>query len=400
MDSYILFLCGGKWQVPWIKHLKENGHRIILVDPNLDSLCREYADIFYKCDVKDVDSIYSFVIDHNYKIELVTSEQTDVSTIPVSILSSRFKTKTIDLEIINKFTNKYISREYVKNIDSRRVPKYEKIKNHIECSSFLEKVESAIIKPVDSQSSRGITKLSKSDSEEIKGNSFDLAKSFSSQDYVIVEEFVNGLEITVEGISVHGKHKTLTISKKKHFRDGIASELNYGISISEKLQEELLSFHNKIVDESGLNYGITHSEYIINEKTFEFWLVEMACRGGGTLIPSSIIPWVTGVDLYDIHYKQLFDLEVSIPQIVKNRNAILHFFEFKSGKVKSIKGLNELRKLEEIHLLELEFNIEDEIKEAIDDRGRQGFVIVLTENEMKSREVIKNIYKNINIEYY
>ena len=31
-DKYTLFLCGGKWQLPWFKFLKNKGHKLILVD--------------------------------------------------------------------------------------------------------------------------------------------------------------------------------------------------------------------------------------------------------------------------------------------------------------------------------------------------------------------------------
>jgi biotin carboxylase len=399
-DSYILFLCGGKWQVPWISYLKQKGHKIILVDPNENPKCKKYADLFYRCDVKDIEAIYTFVIENNFKIDLVTSEQTDVSTIPVSVLSSKLNTKAIPLDVVYKFTNKYLSREYVKNIDTRRIPKYKKIKNHIACFPFLEKVQTAIIKPVDAQSSRGITKLNKTDSKRKIENSFKAASSFSNQDYVLIEEFVDGVEFTVEGLSISGVHTVLALSEKKHFRDGIASELNYGVSLSEALQKELISFHNSIVTQTGLHDGITHSEYIVNEKTSEFWLVEMACRGGGTLIPSSIIPWVTGVNVYDMYYNQLFSKEVTALQIDENRNAILHFFEFSPGKVKSIKGIEKCKNIKEVHALELEFSVNDTIKEASDDRGRQGFVIVFAENEKQSRKVIDELYKQIKIDYY
>ena len=56
MNGKVLFICGGKWQLPWMRYLKNKGHQIVLVDPNKNPPCATLADIHIQCDARDVDS--------------------------------------------------------------------------------------------------------------------------------------------------------------------------------------------------------------------------------------------------------------------------------------------------------------------------------------------------------
>jgi biotin carboxylase len=399
-DSYILFLCGGRWQVPWIQFLKNKGHRIILVDPNENTWCSDYADTFFKSDVKDVEAIWKFIKVNSYPISCVTSEQTDVSTIPVAILSERLGTPCIPVEVVKKFTDKYLSKKHASTINKNHVPAFTEICSPRQLIEFVNTTGSTcIVKPSDSQSSRGISILQPGLSESNAHEKFENALRYGTNDYVIAEEFITGTEITVEGIVLSGKHFILATSRKKHFRTGIASELAYPLITESQLLNSLTEYHNKVVESTGIPFGITHTEYIIDEKTGSFHLIEMACRGGGSLIPSTIAPWVSNVDIYDLHYRQLLGGEkiTALPHTLASRSAILHFLEFPAGKVKSISGLEACREIAGIHTIDLEFKPGDTIYPAADDRGRQGFLIVLANTEDESRRIIEEVYNRLKV---
>lgn len=70
-----------------------------------------------------------------------------------------------------------------------------------------------IIKPLDSNSSRGVYTVT--DEKEID-DYFNESLSFSrSINAVLCEEYIEGTEFMVDGIVVNGKHYSLTVSKKK-----------------------------------------------------------------------------------------------------------------------------------------------------------------------------------------
>lgn len=403
MDKYILFLCAGKWQLPWLKYLKNKGHKIILVDPYDTSPCVPYADIFIQEDVKNADKIYEIVKANGYDIELVTSEQTDVSVIPVAMLAEKLGTRANPVEVVERLTNKAICREFIQKEFGKHCPEFARITTIEELLSFVSGAAAdIIIKPVDAQSSRGIFKIGKGDDEESIRECFAITQSFTQKDYIIAEDFVAGRELTIEGICFDNKHVTVTGSNKHHFRTGIASDLDYPFTMKEGLKEELIAFHNRMVAATGLQFGLTHAEYIINEEADDFWLIEVACRGGGTLLPSHIVPWVSGVSLYDMLYSSLFEQEA--PQLKQEDvktigTARLHFFEFDSGKVARIYGEEECRKFEFIIDMGLEFRVGDVLKNATDDRSRQGYVIIKSGIDNRIDEYLQQVYDTIKIEY-
>lgn len=396
-EKYVLFICGGRWQLPWLLYLKNKGHKIILADPHETSVCVAHADVFLKFDARDVDGIEQAVKSSGYIIEFVTSDQTDIATQTVAELSKRFGTRGNLPEITQLFSNKYQNREFVQREFGQHMPAFRKVKKAEEVQHFLNETGGdIIIKPADAQSSRGIHRIAQ-DSENIEVVLAD-ALSQTPQNYIIAEKFIHGHEITVEGIQAGGKHHTLAISAKKHFRTGIASELRYPADISAEFKNKLLAFHNAMIEKTGLEFGITHAEYLIDEAKNDFYLVEVACRGGGTLIPSDIVPWVCGVSVYDVFYELIRGNVSEINALEQPRHAILHFFEFPAGMVKAITGLDEAQKLPGVLLAELEFEVGAILKPAGDDRGRQGFAILFADNAEELENLLNQVNNTIKVE--
>ncbi len=337
----------------WLQFLKDKGHHIILVDPYETSPCVPLADIHLKRDARDVEGIMLDIASGGWEIVFVSSDQTDVSTDTVAMLSERLGTRGNHPEAVLRFSNKAINREFVQALNPARIPAFARIHDTRELSAFLQSAGSDImVKPADAQSSRGIARLAAQSSPADIEAAFDNALAQTTQDFVVAEQFMQGTEITVEGIKTPKGHHALAISAKKHFRTGIASELRYPAPLSADLQRELTEFHNNLIERSGLDYGITHAEYIVADP--QFYLVEMACRGGGTLIPSDIVPRVSGVDVYEALYQLQMGNEPEINPKAEPAHAILYFFEFPAGKVERIEGLEKAASLPGVHRLELE----------------------------------------------
>ena len=396
-NKYVLFICGGKWQMPWLKYLQHKGHKIILVDPYTFSTCIKLADIHIACDARDTEFIYSEIINNNYEVEFVTSDQTDVSVNTVAILSKKLGLVGNDPEIVNIFANKLENRLFLKNNFKSHFPNFIKAFSVQDIISFYEdNGRDIIIKPVDAQSSRGIFKIDSSNFSSLE-SFYRESVSFSKLDYIIAEKFIYGKEITVEGLCVNNKHYTLATSSKKHFRTGIASELKYPSTVNSDLLKKLYAFHNEFIEKTELKFGITHSEYIINNEETDFWLVESACRGGGSLIPSDIVPWVANLSLYDIMYTIISGQPVSVEEPEIHRHAILYFFEFKNGTVKRMEGIEEAKQIDGVLDVDFEFKEGSRIVAASDDRGRQGYTIILAPTEEELNAKLESVIDTIKI---
>ena len=392
-----LVVAGGQWQVPLIKFLKTKGFIVFVVDPYDDSLGVLAGDKHIKADVRDVNTILNFIKDVNF--DIITTDQSDISVETVAVLCENLNLRGNAVEIIRKFSNKYLSRKFAKK-ENIPIPKFSLIENKDEVDDFIQKNGLPIIlKPCDSQSSRGIHKITSYNLTQISTYIND-ALLYSKENKCLVESFVDGYEITVEGYCSAGKHKTLAISKKKHFRTGIASSLSYPAYLPKDLEEQIITINDKYVENSGLIFGITHAEYMINESEKEINLIEIACRGGGTLISSNIIKWVSGFDVYEALYSDLIGKSTNVKEINPlKRNAVLHFFEFPSGKVKKLIGLDTVKQLEGVLEISFNFSEGDTINNAKDGRGRHGFVIIFSNSLEEQSEKLNFINKTIQIEY-
>lgn len=392
-----LIVAGGLWQVPLIKYLKSKGHKVYVVDPYLHSPGVQLADIHIQSDVRDFELIKSLT--KNEKFEFIATDQSDISVNTVAQLNSYFKLPGNNSNVTEKFVNKYNMRLLAESFEIP-IPKYCKINNTDDVLNFIKNVGLPIIlKPADSQSSRGVVKIENANANEI-GHFVVNSLKYSNCGYLIAEEFIEGQEVTVEGIASNFKHRTLAISLKKHFRPGIASELRYPAEIPTSLYAEIEKINDLFVENSGLRFGITHAEYMININSGRIVLIEIACRGGGTLISSDIVNWVSGVNVYDNYYANLKGGITDVKSLaVLKRPAILKFFEFKEGLVKSISGINEIKKIKGILSSNLSFKPGDVLQPAEDDRSRQGYFIAIADTKEELDEIIIKVSDTIKVEY-
>lgn len=384
-----LVVAGGQWQVPLIKFLQHKGYAVTVADPYESSPGVLIADQHIKCDVRDFEGIVSGAAGQSF--DMVTTDQSDIAVETVAALAKHMGVRGMDPAVIRKFTNKFESRKFAASIGVP-VPEFGIAHNLAEVEQQVERIGLPIIlKPVDSQSSRGIFLVDKNN----KGELADLVpQTFkeSRADHIMVEQFFIGKELTVEGICSGGQHKTLAISEKKHFRTGIASDLTYPAGIPADVREKIVAFNDQYVEASGLEFGITHAEYLYNRETNAICLVEIACRGGGTLIASHITNWVADVNVYEMQVANLEGKETDVKSLqARARAAVLHFFEFPNGIVKKISGLDDIQATPGVAMVKLDFEEGSTIKAANDDRSRQGFVIIFAEDRRQLDERLQQV---------
>jgi biotin carboxylase len=380
-----LVVAGGQWQVPIITFLQQRGYKVTVADPFDTSPGVIIADAHVKADVRDYEGILLAVAGQEF--DMITTDQSDIAVETVAALARHFGVRAMDPGVIRKFTNKYESRQFARKM-GMPVPAFAIAHSLAGVQQQIEAIGlPVILKPVDAQSSRGIFMI---DEQNHSALGDMVAQTFkeSRADHILVEQFFVGTELTVEGICSGGKHKTLAVSEKKHFRTGIASDLIYPANIPDDVKRLIVELNDKYVEESGLEFGITHAEYLYNRDSGEICLVEIACRGGGTLISSHITNWVAGVNVYDMHVSNLEGGVTDVHAIqCLQRSAVLHFFEFPNGTVKKISGVDAIQAIEGVAMIKLDFTEGTVIKAANDDRSRQGFVIVFADNpdELKSK---------------
>lgn len=392
----ILIIPGSKWQVPLISKSKSMGYRVININPYDNSPGFEKADIIYKYDIMRISNYIDIIKKLN--IAAVISDECDIATPVVAELADDLGVRGIGKEKAKLFTNKFCMREFAEE-KKFACPKYRLARNKQEALEFFNNLNrKMIIKPIDSNSSRGVyTILSQKDLEE----NFKSALDYSSSDKaVICEEYIEGVEFTVDGIMTDFGHTSLAISEKEHYsyNENIASSLRFSYK-NKKFDYDLLrKLNDDLLNSTGLTFGLTHVEY--KYRNGKFVLIEMGARGGGNLISAYIVPVLTGIDTYEAYIQMAMGMKVNkkyeIADKYRNREVILKFFDIplnpdKRNIVSKIDGLDLLRDNNNIIKFELNFKVGEEITIAENDSMRMGYYIAYADTTSELDNIINNI---------
>ncbi len=396
MKKQALVIAGGKWQIPLIQYLQKNGYVVTVVDPYKDSPGVKIANNHIQEDVKNKEVIFDIIKDMSF--EFIITDQSDISVKTVAYLNEKMNLRGNPVKVVEKFSNKNISREFAQKIGVP-IPEFTTVNSVGQINDFVKKAGlPLIIKPVDFQGSSGVFKI---ENDTCVSDKLELylkeALKYSTSENCILEQFMEGYEITVDGFCANGKHRTLAISRKKHFKTGVASSITYPANIPTELEQQIIAMNDKYVESTGLQFAPTHAEYIVNEKNGTFGLIEIACRGGGNRIVSDAVKWVSGFDIYKALLKCLEGKPVDVKEIVPlRRSAALHFFDFGDGIIEKIEGFEDIKDIPGLIFWEFNYREGDKISTCKDDRSRQGFMIVVAEDTatlQKRTQKILNLFK-------
>ena len=179
-------------------------------------------------------------------------------------------------EIPQTSCNNYVSeltfnkKKYIKFVDSLNIPCPKQVllkrKDLISISRILEAIKiPCIVKPNNGGSSIGVSKVNYSDELENK-----IKIAYNEGDEVLIENFLDGQEVSVGVLEINGKRIILPITEIISDNElfdynakylGESQEITPG-NISDKSKELIHKCVNTIYDNIELN-GITRSEFII-----------------------------------------------------------------------------------------------------------------------------------------
>ncbi|MGW2842043.1 ATP-grasp domain-containing protein [Streptomyces sp. NPDC001493] len=165
-----------------------------------------------------------------------------------------------------------------------------------------------IVKPVSSAGSAGVAKISAdSDLEHAFARAAESAAG-QPEAGVLVEEFLEGPQYSVEAFSEYGEHVLVGITAKCSDPDGFV-ELGHvsPAGVREDQRRDIETYVKRILDALGVQKGPTHTEVVLTSKGPR--LIETHVRVGGDSIPDLTLD-ATGVDIDDCTTRQALGEEV------------------------------------------------------------------------------------------
>lgn len=278
-------------QLPVYLKAHEMGFQTIGFAWEEGAVAREYCDRFYSISIIEKDLILE--VCQKEKIDGILSVASDVAVIPVNYVASKMGLIGNSIESASYSTNKFLMREKLK-FAGLYCPKYFLIKNWYDIKSVEKKINyPAIVKPIDRSGSKGVTKVLNA-IELKKAASVALNSSFSNQ--AIVEEFIEGIEVSVEMISFNGVHYELAITDKETSGTPHFVELAHHqpSQLPQNTQKEIIDTAKKGLIALNIKNGASHPEFIISSDGI--FVTEIGARMGGDFIGSDLVYLSTGYD--------------------------------------------------------------------------------------------------------
>lgn len=372
----IMVIAGGDWQIELIKKAKKMGHYVICSNLYEDSPAFPYADACEVANVLDMEK--NLEIARKYMPDAVISDQSDIAVPTVAYLNEKLGLRGIGIENANLFTDKASQRQFCKT-HGIAIPDFRICTKPEDAISLLEMYGKIIIKPIDSQSSRGVYTI---ESEEQLRAKYQKTIHWSNRrKEFLAEEYIDGDEFTIDGLVVNGNHYPLCISVKEMYlqNPNISKTQSYSYS-SDKHDYQLLRETNKaLIEAIGLPMGLTHSEYkVYNGK---FYLIEAGARGGGSNLSGKIVPFMSGIDNYEYLIKEALGEPVDEDRVKNNifeeeLYVVMRFFDFGEGVVKKVNGVDFLKAHPMLIDYQLEIKVGDQLKQPEYGRLRPGHFII------------------------
>lgn len=369
MGKILMVIGAGKYQLPAIIRAKDMGLKVLATDLNPAALGFEFADFHRAVDVKDIEA--NLVVAREFAIDGVISIVSELSVRTVSCIAEHLGLPGLNYGAAIAATDKVIMRTKFLEAGLPSANFFKVNTKEEAVTAISELGLPVVMKPTDNSGSRGVTKIEKLTDLDF---SFTVAKENSRSGDIIVEQFLEGVEMTIEALSYGGEHQVLAMSSKKRipFPYCVSIDLTYPPPFPQEalaaVRELVISALNAI----GVNMAATHTEVLMTEQGPV--LLEMAARGGGFGVFSDITPLVSGVDIVKECINMAMGYEVDIsPKF--SRAAVLRFFNLPEGKLTGITGLEEAKAMDGVHEVELDVAPGDIIKPIVSDGTRHGLII-------------------------
>lgn len=369
----IMILGASILQLPAIKKALEEGLNVVAVDMNPDAIGFKEDGVIKEV-VSTIDIPKVIEVAKKHKIDGVMTLASDMPMRTVAAVSKELGLVGIDEDTAVKATDKACMRDALKAAGVP-IPLYYRVKNKDEFADAVDKIKSAgckvIVKPADNSGSRGVNLLSDDSDPSV---AYDYAAEYSRDGEILVEEFMDGAEVSVETIAVNGEVNVLQITDKittgaPYFVEtGHTQPSRLDAATKEEIKRVAIAANKAI----GIKSGPSHTEIKVTKGGPK--IVELGARLGGDCITTHLVPLSTGVDMVECCIKIALGESPDIT-VKCDRGSAIRYFEQEAGVIEKIDGLDDAEESDGVKQVSVVHGVGEEVTEIVNSASRVGFVI-------------------------
>ncbi|MGI6122418.1 MAG: ATP-grasp domain-containing protein [Saccharofermentanales bacterium] len=379
----VLIIGASILQLPAIKRAKELGYYVAVADYNVEAIGIPHADEYFNVSTVDIDGIVR--IANNFKPDGIMTLATDMPMRAVAKACEVRGLLGISYDTAVKATDK---GEMIKAFEAHGVehPWYHIVENRDVLETMVTRIMyPCIMKPTDNAGSRGVVLCHGIDELQSK---YEYARRESNSGAVIIEEFLQGPEVSVEVMIVDGEPHVIQITDKltsgaPHFIEMGHSQPSRQNATNQDLIKKLACRACKAV---GIETGPAHVEMILTENGPK--MVELGARMGGDCIASHLVPLSTGIDMVGSAIKQACGEKMDIDIKPKcDKGSAIRYFKSKPGMIKSIEGVEKAQAITGVREVVIVHHLGKRVGEIRNSSERIGFVIAQAETAVEAINV-------------
>lgn len=326
-------------QLPAILKAKEMDLYVGVADYNPQAIGIQYADEFFNASTMDEDAVLAAALE--FKPDGIMTLATDMPMRGVAKVSEKLGLHSISYDTAIKATDKF---EMIKAFKAHNVasPWYFTVDSIDELKNLESQLSyPCIMKPTDNAGSHGV--MLAHDFDELL-QSYEYSRASARHGRVIIEEYLQGNEVSVEVMVVDGKVNILQITDKlttgaPHFVEmGHSQPTRHPLETQKAIKNLAIQACQAV----GIDQGPAHVEMMVTKRGPV--MIELGARMGGDNITTALVPLSTGIDMVkatiDVALGNQPDIEPSL-----HCASAIRYIAAPEGIITSINGVEEAKQL-------------------------------------------------------
>lgn len=382
MNKTLLIVSGGIEAADAAKRAKELGHYVVVSDRDPQAPGFAFADSCLIADVYGATETAAAAERYSRKIRKIDGVICVAADAPITTatVAQRLGLPGISLAAAELACDKLAMKKRFSECGVP-VPWFAEIATPQDLQRVaIARGRDLVIKPVDSRGSRGVQRVAQvADLQK----AYMFARSHSPSERVMVEQYLEGPQVSTESVIVNGRCFTPGFSDRnyeyleRYAPFFIENGGDLPSHLSPQIQQKVKDVVGRAAAALGIVNGTVKGDIVVHNG--EPYVIELAARLSGGFFCTREIPLNTGVDFIGAAIRQALGETVTPEELEPTQfTPVIQRYAFpKAGRVVSVEGLEEARQISGVAELVVTAKPGDIIPAAGDKRPSAAMVLTV-----------------------
>jgi biotin carboxylase len=376
----LLIISGGIEAADAARRAKEMGYQVVVSDRDPEAPGFAFADSCLIADVYSPDETAAAAERYSRKIRKIDGVICVAADAPVTAatVAQRLRLPGLPIHVAELACDKLAMKKCFLSAGVA-APWFAEVRTPQELQRIaVQRGRDLVIKPVDSRGSRGVQRVAK---VEDLAAAFKLAQSHSPSQRVMVEQYLEGPQVSTESVVIGGRCFTPGFSDRnyeyleRYAPFFIENGGDLPSHLPPETQAKVRDLVGRAASAMGITDGTVKGDIVVHKG--EPHVIELAARLSGGFFCTREIPLNTGVDFIGAAIKVALGEPVSAEELEpRHFTPVIQRYAFpKAGKVVAVHGADAARAIPGIAELVITAKPGDVIPPAGDKRPSAAMVL-------------------------